>query len=170
MAALSTAWATSIVKTWANAWTTSARMHETEVLPCLFGCADEPDELQHYIRCSRLWHLVVRADRRDLLSFQPEVAVKLLFVNPSLSMARLVVTMFLTYHEIKHGKLQLILGHIRSNDLLSLEAVAQRVAEAALGKASSTAKPIAAKNSSRNDLRRLFAAARGQATQGMTAV
>ena len=29
---------TAVIKTWANAWTTSSRMHEAAVLPCIFGC------------------------------------------------------------------------------------------------------------------------------------
>ena len=40
--------ATCVVKTWANAWATSHRMHEEIVLPCLFGCS-QTDSLQHYL-------------------------------------------------------------------------------------------------------------------------
>ena len=63
VACLCTAWATSILKTWAHAWTTSSRMHERAVHPCLFGCAGQQDDLHHYLRCSRLWRLVWFATR-----------------------------------------------------------------------------------------------------------
>ena len=41
----------TMLKTLANAWTTSYRMHELRPLQCLFGCAGEPDELRHYLCC-----------------------------------------------------------------------------------------------------------------------
>ena len=44
---LSPAWATSIMKTWSNAWTTSHRMHEHVLRNCVFGCQDEADTLSH---------------------------------------------------------------------------------------------------------------------------
>ena len=44
------------VKTWCNAWTTSARMHDAQQMSCLFGCEGESDNIQHYLRCERLWN------------------------------------------------------------------------------------------------------------------
>ena len=42
-------------KTWANAWTTSYRLH-IDVKVCLFGCGHQyPDKLEHYRSCSNLW-------------------------------------------------------------------------------------------------------------------
>ena len=52
---LSPAWAHSVLKTWANAWTTSTRMHEATRRECLFGCADASDALSHYVVCPSLW-------------------------------------------------------------------------------------------------------------------
>ena len=47
------------VKTWTGSWTTSSRMHEPLLLPCLFGCPGLAEEtVQHYLRCNRLWHIV----------------------------------------------------------------------------------------------------------------
>ena len=45
------------MKSWTNAWTTSSRMHEAELLPCLFDCPDALDTLDHYLACDRLWRL-----------------------------------------------------------------------------------------------------------------
>jgi len=39
---------------WANGLTTSFRMHETQLLNCFFGCFGQPDNQQHYLRCSNL--------------------------------------------------------------------------------------------------------------------
>ena len=58
--AINTAKATSkqavvtIMKTYANAWTTSKRFHAQVIDPCKFGC-DAVDSLTHYIQCERLW-------------------------------------------------------------------------------------------------------------------
>jgi len=38
-----------LLRTWANAWTTSYRMHETQLLYCIFGCVGCLDTQQHYL-------------------------------------------------------------------------------------------------------------------------
>ena len=43
------------LRTWTSGWTTSHRMHETPISPCLYGCSDAQDSLCHYIDCGRLW-------------------------------------------------------------------------------------------------------------------
>ena len=43
--------------TWNNGWFTSSRMHDSKVLPCIFGC-DADDSLCHYLKCEPLWTLV----------------------------------------------------------------------------------------------------------------
>ena len=52
---LSPAWATAILKAWANAWTTSSRVHEPVVRQCVFGCDVGVDSLKHYLRCNSVW-------------------------------------------------------------------------------------------------------------------
>lgn len=42
------------IKTIANAWCTSSRMHEDTSYSCLFGCAGASDELRHYLVCPTL--------------------------------------------------------------------------------------------------------------------
>ena len=49
--------AMQVIKTWVNSWSTSDRYHEDVLLPCLLGCADKPDDLQHYIHCPRIWDI-----------------------------------------------------------------------------------------------------------------
>jgi hypothetical protein len=96
MQALSPAWATSIIKTWANAWTTSSRMHETEIKTCLFGCPQEHDELNHYLRCLR-FQTLLRNDNAQL-----HISETLLFMKPSVENALLLVTAFNAYHAVKN--------------------------------------------------------------------
>ena len=66
-----------VVKTLVNSWTTSARMHEDLVLPCIFGCGSSPhpdalmvissgptkpaDTLAHYMVCPILWDILMSA-------------------------------------------------------------------------------------------------------------
>ena len=58
MAKLTPAWATSILKTWANAWNTTYRLHEPVLRTCFFGCIDMKDDLSHYLRCPCLRNLL----------------------------------------------------------------------------------------------------------------
>jgi hypothetical protein len=100
MSKLSPAWATSTLKTWANAWTTSCRMHEPVLRACVFGCTDNMrDDLSHYIRCPRL---------RDLLALTggavpATVAELLLLSNPTYDNAFNLVAAFNLYHAAKHS-------------------------------------------------------------------
>ena len=42
---------------WCNGWATSCRFHEDKILPCLFGCVGERDDLRHYLVCLHLFTL-----------------------------------------------------------------------------------------------------------------
>ena len=42
------------------AWTTTHRMHEKQLLSCLWGCSDK-DCIHHYIQCPVLWRVVHEA-------------------------------------------------------------------------------------------------------------
>ena len=46
-----------VIKCWTNAWASSFRYHEVNLLPCLFGCKDCRDELNHYLQCPHLFAL-----------------------------------------------------------------------------------------------------------------
>jgi len=43
-----------LIKTYANGWVSSYRMHEDVLLNCLLGCKDAPDDNSHYISCKHL--------------------------------------------------------------------------------------------------------------------
>ena len=43
-----------MLKSWNNSWATSWRCGDGKLLPCVFGCACCPDELEHYLQCPHL--------------------------------------------------------------------------------------------------------------------
>jgi len=50
--------ALQLLHTWANGWTTSFWMRETQLLNCIFGCVGEPDTQQHYLICPCFWGVI----------------------------------------------------------------------------------------------------------------
>ena len=96
---LSPAWATAVLKTWASAWTTSARMHESIIRGCLFGCPDARDELYHYVRCQALHDLLDHASLSE--PGIRSIAEGLLFIEPSVRRAERLVVSFLAYNAVK---------------------------------------------------------------------
>eukprot|EP00969_Alexandrium_andersonii_P149154 6595546-Alexandrium_andersonii.AAC.1 len=50
MTDLSPAWSLALLKTDANAWTTTHRLHAATLKPCIYGC-NAKDELSHYLKC-----------------------------------------------------------------------------------------------------------------------
>ena len=46
-----------VLKSWCNGWATSNRYHEDVRLPCLFGCNNCKDDMQHYLQCPHLFAL-----------------------------------------------------------------------------------------------------------------
>ena len=119
---LSMAWATSILKTWANAWTTSSRMHETVVRDCLFGCRPARADLRHYLRCPVLWGLLC-GEEEDLNSTMAE---RLMFINPEPGKAMKIVVAFLAYHALKNDPHQLPERAVRAAWDQAVSTTAQR--------------------------------------------
>ena len=60
-----------VIKTWANSWCTTTRLHENTLWPCIFGCCDEEDSLAHYLRCPRLWSSISSAVGAELVFLDP---------------------------------------------------------------------------------------------------
>ena len=52
---------TCFLKTIINSWSTSHRVGESELLPCIFGCSGCEDNLKHYLWCDPLWTQVASA-------------------------------------------------------------------------------------------------------------
>ena len=106
---------TCVLKTIANVWTTSSRMHEDICLPCILGCLAS-DSLAHYICCDPLWTIVTScAGAGTEMLLRPTLG-KLCLSGPRLEGARLLTIAFHCYHSLKLGHRQLIDSAITSND------------------------------------------------------
>ena len=49
--------AMQIIKTWCNSWSTSYRYHADTLHPCLLGCENKKDDLDHYVNCPHIWNI-----------------------------------------------------------------------------------------------------------------
>jgi hypothetical protein len=104
--------ACAVVKTLLNSWTTSARLHECTVQPCLFGCSPSTrnfaqgsffdrarDELQHYVVCRRLMCNTSLAQIPFDIFWKPAATCGL--DPPCVDGLRTVAVSFYTYHSAK---------------------------------------------------------------------
>jgi hypothetical protein len=92
-----------VIKTWANAWTTSTRMHEAYELPCIFGCQGCEDDLEHYLICDPLWTVVISCSsgQSELLHAGPFTKLGLAFDDSSIVWWKKIAIAFSCYHAIK---------------------------------------------------------------------
>jgi len=119
--------ATYILKTWAGAWCTSARFHEEVRLPCLYGCRGEPDALQHYLVCPRLWRTVAVATHQRV----PDDPLERLCVrNCSRSNLRLLSVASRSYHTLKLSHRDEAMAYIAEGEIRSLAVLAKNIARA----------------------------------------
>ena len=91
--------AMAVVKSWANAWTTSLRMHEPILLPCIFGCPGCQVELGHYLCCDPLWTAVISCSFKEteLLQCSPWSRLGL---DGSSAWLQMVAIEFSCYHAV----------------------------------------------------------------------
>lgn len=81
-----------------SGWTTSRRMHEEDLLPCLFGCRDEGDTLGHYILCSPLWQIAGAATGIEVpIDFSTRICI----YNLCPQHVQLLSVVCVTYHYTK---------------------------------------------------------------------
>ena len=92
---------TAVIKSWANAWTTSTRMHEESDIGCLFGCEREPDKLEHYLSCDHLWTVVISCTFRRVELLHAVPFVKLGFGENSNEWLQMLSVAFACYHQLK---------------------------------------------------------------------
>ena len=105
----------AVVKTWANAWTTSTRMHESTALKCIFGC-EAKDCLDHYLSCDPLWTSIISNSfkRSELLWTSPLVKIGL--VSPSMEWLQMCALAFSCYHSIKMAHMNDVLHGLESGN------------------------------------------------------
>ena len=60
-----------VIKTWLNGWATTNRIKGEFARDCLLGCCGEPDSLNHYLRCPRMYacqlHVIPRTSEDPLI-------------------------------------------------------------------------------------------------------
>ena len=80
-------------------WTTSTRMHETVILPCIFGCIDCRDEFRHYLICPIIWQLAKEA--LDIREKHFDVGHRLCLSSANLNKLKLLGFCHLLYHSLR---------------------------------------------------------------------
>ena len=110
-----------IIKSWSNSWYTSSRLHESPILPCIFGCEGQVDELAHYLVCSPFWTTlssVVRAPGVHLLACNTQECStsRMNLVNPSVFKAKVMAVAFHCYHGFKIARRHMVDTAIGSGD------------------------------------------------------
>ena len=108
LVSLETAWAVlkgcsmsvviRVLKCWVNGWATSYRYHEAKLLPCMFGCSDCKDNLNHYLICPHLFALT--RFLTDGVSENPLTRWGLLY--PSEINFAVIACVFSGYHAIRN--------------------------------------------------------------------
>ena len=90
------------LRTVVGGWTTSLRMHEIHPLPCIFGCLDCVDNLEHYMLCPILWNISCEIySGEDSLVLEERLCLR----NPTIiKLARLAITCDI-YHTVKNDSL-----------------------------------------------------------------
>ena len=113
------------LKTIANGWTTTHRMHEPIKWSCIFGCTDGLDELSHYLSCPILLSVV-----RHCFStpFGPTILHRLCIRSPSPQAAIMITTCFNIYHTLKGGHRGVILEAFRCHRVASIMRLDQDIA------------------------------------------
>ena len=99
---------TCFFKTLLNSWYTSRRMHETVLLPCIFGCDSEDDDLRHYLSCDPMWTLAASASALPSAFLLLAPLDRLCLLNRSPLGLKLLSVVFRGYHALKMGHRTLV--------------------------------------------------------------
>ena len=81
-----------------NGWATSCRFHEDKILPCLFGCAGQQDDLSHYLVCPHLFTLWSYLTNSNV-SEMPLIRWGL--INPCTHNLNAIACVFSGYHAVR---------------------------------------------------------------------
>ena len=99
---------TCFLKTIINSWSTSHRLSEAVLLPCIMGCQECKDDLQHYLCCDPLWTMATCACGlpSSFLSLPP--LERLCILSKSSYGLRLLSVVFRGYHAVRLGYRSLV--------------------------------------------------------------
>ena len=126
------------IKTLIGGWTTSIRMHESERLPCIFGCIGVQDELQHYLSCGRLR----RAVRHATHLTPPSSPIEFRGFKNKVSSVCCLYVAFNTYHSTRNRYKHEIMRALRDREYALLAAHVKGEACAAFRAVSSSLSPL----------------------------
>ena len=107
---------TCFLKTIINSWSTSHRLGESVLLPCIFGCNDCEDNLKHYLWCDPLWTLASSACSLPSCFLCLPPADRLCLWNKSTYGLKLLRVVYSVYHTVKLGHRELISYCIANNN------------------------------------------------------
>ena len=93
-----------MAKTYLNAWTTSQRFHEGEVLRCVLGCPVGVDCLQHYFQCPVLWGIVASVCGEVPDALLSRIALE----RPGRASQMALTVAFTLYHALKISERDLV--------------------------------------------------------------
>ena len=123
--------AVTVLKSLANAWTTSSRTHESKVLPCILGCPNAQDTQEHYLRCERLWRLVKGSRICFSRPFPKRVLARLGLLPLSDVSFRELVVASRFYHYVKFSGLQeKFLHDLAASDIRAIAEASKRAMQA----------------------------------------
>ncbi len=98
-----------ILKTWLNGWSTSYRMQDDILKPCLLGCGAGCDAFYHYAQCPHLYAFM-RFFNSEFTSGDP--LERWALVNCSHETLKLVACAFDGYHAIRrHSRVNTAFNH-----------------------------------------------------------
>lgn len=128
-----------LIRTWANGWTTSYRMHEPQLLPCVFGCPQQNDSLQHYLCCERLWRALKTALRKTSSTVPPilvraPILSKLALMPASRENVVCICAITHTYHTIKHNYRTTFAAYLHEQNAEAVAQITVDILTSALGR------------------------------------
>ena len=104
-----------LLRTWSNGWFTSRRMHESEALPCIFGC-DADDDLRHYLKCEALWTCVYSCFNCNTSILAQTIPERACVHNVNIANISRLYTAYSSYHALRKLHSDLIQNAISSED------------------------------------------------------
>jgi hypothetical protein len=117
--------AITVIKTWANSWTTSARFHDGKLVHCCFGCDTGDDSIEHYLVCAPLWRNVSSATG---YACAEDVLERICISAPTRENLVNLLVASITYHTVKHQYLSLVWTAQATNEWATINELAEATA------------------------------------------
>ena len=109
------------IKTLTNSWSTSNRYHNIIRLPCILGCGDCHDVLDHYLFCDTLWTIACTALGLDQGWLGLTFPQRLGYLVPNLVHFQLNAIMFKVYHALRNDFSNVVNLSINDGDFSDLQ-------------------------------------------------